>query len=224
MTDSTPAQSDLIDSRLDVSLQQNNSPLLDVNLHCNAGELLALVGPSGSGKTTVLRSIAGLHNVDSGVIKCASNTWLDTRNRVDIAVQRRRVGMVFQHYALFPHKSALENVALAIRDASKIEKKRLAASWLERTNMTGMENRKPHELSGGQRQRVALARALAANPSVLLLDEPFSAVDQQTRRKLYRELAKLRVGLEIPMVLISLLIRRWLDALRIPFALKISRE
>ena len=203
MTDSTPAQSDLIDSRLDVSLQQNNSPLLDVNLHCNAGELLALVGPSGSGKTTVLRSIAGLHNVDSGVIKCASNTWLDTRNRVDVAVQRRRVGMVFQHYALFPHKSALENVALAIRDASKIEKKRLAASWLERTNMTGMENRKPHELSGGQRQRVALARALAANPSVLLLDEPFSAVDQQTRRKLYRELAKLRVGLEIPMVLVT---------------------
>lgn len=188
---------------LNVSLQQCSSPALDVKMHCNAGELLALVGPSGSGKTTVLRSIAGLHKVDGGFVKCAATTWLDTKNSINVAVQRRRVGMVFQDYALFPHKSALDNVALAIRGESSKEKKRLAANWLERTNMTGMEKRLPKELSGGQRQRVALARALAGNPSVLLLDEPFSAVDQQTRRKLYRELAKLRTGLEIPMVLVT---------------------
>lgn len=203
MTNSAYKRLNVTANRLEVSLQQYNSPALDVKMRCNAGELLALVGPSGSGKTTVLRSIAGLHTVNSGFIKCASTSWLDTKNNVNISVQRRRVGMVFQHYALFPHKTALENVALAIRGKSTKEKKLLAASWLERTNMTGMENRQPNELSGGQRQRVALARALAGNPSVLLLDEPFSAVDQQTRRKLYRELAKLRAGLEIPMILVT---------------------
>ena len=189
--------------KLDVDLQQNDSPFLNAKLHCNAGEMLALVGPSGSGKTTVLRGIAGLNTINRGTVKCASMTWLDTKNNINVSVQQRRVGMVFQNYALFPHKSALENVALAIRGKSSKEKKTLAASWLERTNMTGMENRSPNELSGGQRQRVALARALAGNPSVLLLDEPFSAVDQQTRRKLYRELAKLRSGLKIPMILVT---------------------
>lgn len=197
----TPADAQL--KRLEVFLQQSHSPELDVTMHCNAGELLALVGPSGSGKTTVLRSIAGLHTVDSGVVSCASTTWLNTNNKINVAIQNRRVGMVFQHYALFPHKSALDNVALAIRDKSTAEKRFLAAGWLERTNMTGMENRLPKQLSGGQRQRVALARALAGRPSVLLLDEPFSAVDQQTRRKLYRELAKLREGLDIPMILVT---------------------
>ena len=190
-------------SKLDVSLRQHNAPMLDVKLDCNAGELLALVGPSGSGKTTVLRSIAGLHTVNTGFVKCASTSWFDSTNKVNIPVQRRNIGMVFQHYALFPHKSALENVALAIRGNSLREKRMIAASWLERTNMTGMEKRYPRELSGGQRQRVALARALAGNPSVLLLDEPFSAVDQQTRRKLYRELATLRSGLDIPMILVT---------------------
>ncbi|MFT5896130.1 MAG: molybdate transport system ATP-binding protein, partial [bacterium] len=114
MTNSLHNQADVAAHRLDVSLQQHNFPALDVRMHCSAGELLALVGPSGSGKTTVLRSIAGLHTIDSGFVKCASKTWLDTKNKVNIAVQRRRIGMVFQHYALFPHKTALENVALAI--------------------------------------------------------------------------------------------------------------
>ncbi|MFT5045386.1 MAG: molybdate transport system ATP-binding protein [Porticoccaceae bacterium] len=203
MTNSVHKNTDVAANMLDVSLQQRSTPALDVKMRCNAGELLALVGPSGSGKTTVLRSIAGLQAIDTGFVKCASTTWLDTKNNVNVTIQLRRVGMVFQHYALFPHKTALENVALAIRDKSTKEKRLLAASWLERTNMTGMENRLPRELSGGQRQRVALARALAGNPSVLLLDEPFSAVDQQTRRKLYRELAKLRSGLEIPMILVT---------------------
>jgi len=203
MSTSNPNPIDATPGSLSVSLQQRKSPTLDVNVHCNPGELLALVGPSGSGKTTVLRSIAGLHNVETGFVKCASTTWLDTKNNVDIAVQRRRIGMVFQHYALFPHKSALDNVALAVRGKNKKDKYRLAANWLERTNMTGMEKHLPRELSGGQRQRVALARALVGNPSILLLDEPFSAVDQQTRRKLYRELAKLRAGLDIPMILVT---------------------
>lgn len=191
------------DKSLLVSLRNQSAPLLNVTMHCRPGEMLALVGPSGSGKSTVLRTIAGLHKVNFGHIRCNGKTWLHTNHHKDLKVQQRNVGMVFQHYALFPHKSVEENVSLAIRGATRAEKKQIAASWLERTNMTGLEKRKPSQLSGGQKQRVALARALASNPSVLLLDEPFSAVDQQTRRKLYRELAKLRRGLDIPMILVT---------------------
>jgi len=198
-----PAELDPSDKSLWVSLRNQSAPILNVEMQCRPGEMLALVGPSGSGKSTVLRTIAGLQKVDFGHIRCNGETWLHTEHRNDVKVQQRHVGMVFQHYALFPHKSVEENVCLAIRGSTRAEKKQIAASWLERTNMTGLEKRKPGQLSGGQKQRVALARALASNPSVLLLDEPFSAVDQQTRRKLYRELAKLRRGLDIPMVLVT---------------------
>lgn len=186
-----------------VAIQQKAPIALTVQLECKAGEMLALIGPSGSGKSTVLRTIAGLHSVPSGTIRCGSNLWLDTEKGIELRTQARCVGMVFQHYALFPHKSALDNVALAINGKSRADKRKRAMEWLERTNMTGLEHRKPSALSGGQRQRVALARALARNPSALLLDEPFSAVDQQTRRRLYRELAKLRSGLDIPMILVT---------------------
>lgn len=199
------------ESELTVSLRQSDPIALDVSLHCQSGELLALVGPSGSGKSTVLRSIAGLESVDVAFVSCGSTIWLDTRNQVNLQTQSRSVGLVFQHYALFPHLSALENVALAIprqkknkhRRLAKTDRTAIATEWLARTNMTGLEHRKPAALSGGQKQRVALARALAREPQALLLDEPFSAVDQQTRRKLYRELAQLRSTLEIPMILVT---------------------
>lgn len=197
------AELDTSDKSLRVSLHNQSSPVLNVEMQCHPGEMLALVGPSGSGKSTVLRTIAGLQNVEIGRISCNGETWLHTHHRKDVKVQQRNVGMVFQHYALFPHKSVEENVSLGIRGSTRAEKKQIAANWLERTNMTGLEKRNPNQLSGGQKQRVALARALASNPSVLLLDEPFSAVDQQTRRKLYRELAKLRCGLDIPMILVT---------------------
>lgn len=176
---------------------------LAIDFQCRAGEMLALVGPSGSGKSTVLRAIAGLHRISSGRVSCGEHTWLDTTLGVSTAVQQRRVGLVFQHYGLFPHKSALDNVALAVHAGTREQRRSLAREWLERTNMTGLEDRKPGQLSGGQRQRVALARALARDPDCLLLDEPFSAVDQQTRRRLYRELAKLRSTLDIPIVLVT---------------------
>ncbi|MFT4730369.1 MAG: molybdate transport system ATP-binding protein, partial [Granulosicoccus sp.] len=102
MTNSVHKNTDVAANMLDVSLQQRSTPALDVKMRCNAGELLALVGPSGSGKTTVLRSIAGLQAIDTGFVKCASTTWLDTKNNVNVTIQLRRVGMVFQHYALFP--------------------------------------------------------------------------------------------------------------------------
>lgn len=177
--------------------------MLDATFSCAPGEMLALIGPSGSGKSTVLRCIAGLHKASAGYISCGHQTWLDTDTNTIMPVEKRRVGMVFQNYALFPHKTVLENIQLAIRGLDRKVKRERALSWLDKTNMLGLEDRRPASLSGGQKQRVALARALAADPSVLLLDEPFSAVDQQTRRKLYRELAKLRTGLDIPMVLVT---------------------
>lgn len=188
---------------LEVCLSQTLPIALDVNLVCQPGELLALIGPSGSGKSTVLRTIAGLQSVANARVSCNQQLWLDTSTGLHLSPQKRKVGMVFQHYALFPHKSALDNVMLAIQNRTADQRRQQAMEWLARTNMSGLENRKPHELSGGQRQRVALARALAREPAALLLDEPFSAVDQQTRRKLYRELAQLRSDLHVPILLVT---------------------
>ena len=188
---------------LRVRLRQERPILLDVSFECGAGELLALVGPSGSGKTTVLRCIAGLAAPPEGEVTCNGETWLDTRSGAATSPQRRRVGLVFQHYALFPHLDALANVASAMTHRPRRERAGRARTLLARVNMQGLEARRPADLSGGQRQRVALARALARDPQVLLLDEPFSAVDQLTRRRLRLELAQLRREIRIPMVLVT---------------------
>lgn len=188
---------------LEVQIQQRNPVFIDATLHCEPGELLALVGPSGSGKSTVLRSIAGLNRPEHAIIRCNGELWEDPQSGVHLTTQQRKAGMVFQEYALFPHKSALDNVMLATPGQSRKVRLQKALAILERTNMQGLEKRMPSTLSGGQKQRVAIARALAREPRVLLLDEPFSAVDQQTRRKLYRELAALRQSLELPIVLVT---------------------
>jgi len=188
---------------LRVRLRQERPILLNAAFECGAGELLALVGPSGSGKTTVLRCIAGLAAPPEGEVTCNGETWLDTRSGAATSPQRRRVGLVFQHYALFPHLDALANVASAMTHRPRRERTGRARALLARVNMQGLEARRPADLSGGQRQRVALARALARDPQVLLLDEPFSAVDQLTRRRLRLELAQLRREIRIPMVLVT---------------------
>ena len=190
-------------SGLRVRLRQAHPVVLDAAFECGAGELLALVGPSGSGKTTVLRCIAGLATPRDGLVTCNAETWLDTGRGAVVTPQRRRVGLVFQHYALFPHLDALSNVASAMSHHPRRERAARASALLARVNMEGLESRRPSELSGGQRQRVALARALARDPRVLLLDEPFSAVDQLTRRRLRLELAQLRREIRIPMVLVT---------------------
>jgi molybdate transport system ATP-binding protein len=186
-----------------VRLQQRGPIPLDATLECAPGKVLALVGPSGSGKTTVLRAIAGLLRAGEGEIHSNGECWFDSRRGVDVETRRRRVGYVFQNYALFPHLSALHNVMEALLDRPAAEREQRARDVLARVRLAGLEVRVSAELSGGQQQRVAVARALAREPQVLLLDEPFSAVDRATRQRLYRELAELRRDLAMPVILVT---------------------
>lgn len=164
--------------------------LHDVSLDIRSGELIALLGPSGSGKTTLLRLIAGLERPTSGAI------FFGEEDASQKTVQERNVGFVFQHYALFRHMTVLENVGFGLKVRKKgrpndAEIRRRSSELLDLVQLTGLENRYPAQLSGGQRQRVALARALAIEPRVLLLDEPFGALDAQVRRELRRWLREL---------------------------------
>jgi molybdate transport system ATP-binding protein len=191
------------DAGLSVRLDQEHRIPLKAAFEVRPGELLALVGPSGSGKTTILRAIAGLVHPVRGEVSCGDERWLDTVRGIRATPQARRVGMVFQHYALFPHLSAVGNVEAALLDEPPAGRRARARDLLAMVHLGGLEDRLPRQLSGGQQQRVALARALARQPKVLLLDEPFSAVDQVTRRRLQRELVLLRQRLAIPIVLVT---------------------
>lgn len=165
--------------------------LHDVSLDIRSGELIALLGPSGSGKTTLLRLIAGLERPTSG------RMFFGDTDASEKTVQERNIGFVFQHYALFRHMSILENVAFGLRVRPRStrppdsEIRRRAMELLDLVQLSGLEKRYPSQLSGGQRQRVALARALAIEPSVLLLDEPFGALDAQVRRELRKWLREI---------------------------------
>ena len=156
---------------------------------------IALVGPSGAGKTTVLRAIAGLVRPASGRITSAGELWFDGARDISLAPDRRRVGLVFQDYALFPHLSVRQNIEYAQRHA--------ADEYLDRFSIRHLERARPPELSGGERQRVALARALARDPDVLLLDEPLSALDAHTKADVRSELHDLLGGLGIPVLLVT---------------------
>lgn len=191
----------MTEAALVVRLEQAAPIPLKVAFDCAAGELVALVGPSGSGKSTILRAIAGLVKPRSGEVRCNGETWQDASRFVP--PQARHAGLVFQQYALFPHMSARRNVEAALGNVPRAARRDRALELLDLVNLGGLEDRLPHALSGGQQQRVAVARALARDPRVLLLDEPFSAVDQVTRRKLQRELAQLRRRLRMPIVIVT---------------------
>lgn len=191
------------DSSININLQQNHPIPLNVELQCQSGELLALVGPSGSGKTTILRAIAGLYQVQNGYIECQGDIWQHSNQQIFKQPYQRHVGLVFQNYALFPHMTVLENIQQAIGNNQQAQKREQAYELLKKVHLDGLQDRYPKKLSGGQQQRVAVARALARHPKVLLLDEPFSAVDQVTRRKLYRELLSLRKSLAMPIILVT---------------------
>jgi molybdate transport system ATP-binding protein len=190
-------------SGLAVRLRQDAPIPLAATFACAPGELLALVGPSGSGKSTILRTIAGLYRPKNGSVRVDGQVWFDSDTGVCVPAHRRQAGLVFQSYALFPHLTALDNVAAALGHLARGERAARAGQLLELVHLAGLERRRPAELSGGQQQRVAVARALGREPKVLLLDEPFSAVDKATRQKLYRELAELRRQLRMPVVLVT---------------------
>ena len=193
----------MADPGLSVRLSQRGQIPLDAELSCAPGEVLGVVGPSGAGKTTLLRAIAGLYSAKAGRIAVGDQIWFDSTRKLSLPAHRRAVGLVFQEHALFPHLSALANVALAMGHHPSGERADRARDLLRRVHLDGLEARKPHALSGGQRQRVAIARALARDPKVLLLDEPFSAVDRRTRTRLHAEISELRRDLAIPMLLVT---------------------
>jgi sulfate transport system ATP-binding protein len=175
----------------------------NLTLDIPAGELVALLGPSGSGKTTLLRIIAGLEVPDSGTVRFHGEDATHTD------VRERRVGFVFQHYALFGHMSIFENVAFGLRVRPKSTRpgeaqiKAKVMELLELVQLDWIADRYPHQLSGGQRQRIALARALAVEPKVLLLDEPFGALDAKVRKELRRWLRRLHDEMHVTSVFVT---------------------
>ena len=176
---------------------------LDVALEVAPGHCLALAGPSGAGKTTVLRIVAGLLRPDAGRVACGRDVWLDTARGRDVPPERRRVGVVFQDYALFPHLSARDNVAFGMAGRARPERRRRAQDALERLGVGALAAARPGDLSGGERQRVALARALAPAPRALLLDEPLAALDARNRTRAAHELQRTLAAAEVPVLLVT---------------------
>jgi iron(III) transport system ATP-binding protein len=161
-------------------------PVVDgLSFSLNRGEILALLGPSGCGKTTTLRMIAGFEAPDCG------QTFLHGRDVTRLPPQERKIGIVFQDYALFPHMTVLENIAFGMRSVPRRERADRAVYWISLLELEKLEQRYPHELSGGQQQRVALARTLAAEPDLVLLDEPFSSLDAALRNSTRKEMRRL---------------------------------
>ncbi len=188
----------------DISKKFGNSPVLnDINLEVKSGELVALLGPSGSGKTTLLRIIAGLEMPDAGTV------LLDGKEVLTQKARERNVGFVFQHYALFKHMTVFENVAFGLRmrpreqrfDEDEIQSR--VMKLLTLVHLDAFYNRFPSQLSGGQRQRVALARSLAVEPKVLLLDEPFGALDSKVRKELRRWMRRLHDEIHITSIFVT---------------------
>lgn len=175
----------------------------DINLEIPSGQLVALLGPSGSGKTSLLRIIAGLETPDAGAV------YFNGEDTTHVAVRERNVGFVFQHYALFGHMSIFENVAFGLRVRPKETRpseeaiRAKVTELLKLVQLDWIADRYPHQLSGGQRQRIALARALAVEPKVLLLDEPFGALDAKVRKELRRWLRRLHDEMHITSVFVT---------------------
>jgi molybdate transport system ATP-binding protein len=192
-----------MDSHVNISKKltnkNSNEFALTAEFKCR-NEMIVLFGPSGAGKTLTLDCIAGLEHPDTGYISVNNTVYFDSEKNINLSPQKRKVGYLFQNYALFPHLTVEENILFGLpskKDAKELEK------MLDTFEIHGLEKRYPSHLSGGQRQRVALARALITKPKILLLDEPFSSLDYATRVRLRRDLKKIREMIEIPIILIT---------------------
>jgi molybdate transport system permease protein len=180
----------LAEFTLDVAFTAGNEPL-------------SILGPSGAGKTMLLRCIAGLERTDRGRIALDQRVLLDTERHTNVKARDRRVGMLFQHYALFPHRTVAENIAFGLQNMREDERGRRVSALLERTRIGGLENRYPRQLSGGEQQRAALARALAIEPDALLLDEPLSALDTHLRSQTEAQLQETFAAYRRPALVVT---------------------
>ena len=178
---------------LQVDISQTSPMPLRGSFSCAPGQMLALVGPSGAGKTSMLRVLAGLLHPENARVSVGSDIWCNTAQGLHMPPQQRRVGLVFQNYALMPHMNAVDNVALAMLHLPSAQRLQQARDWLQRMGLTpDQQQRLPALLSGGQQQRVALARALVNRPRALLLDEPLGALDLRLRKQLQLELSQIQ--------------------------------
>lgn len=191
----------MIDIRLQKALQGAHGPLaLAVDMQLHAGEMVALYGASGAGKTTILRCLAGLTQADAGVIHFAGQCWYDSARGIHLPPQQRRVGFMFQDYALFPNMTVRGNITFALPAGARASR---VDDLLEMMGLQALQHSLPAALSGGQKQRLALARTLAAEPQLLLLDEPLSALDAQTRGQLQQELRDMQRRLGLTTIIVS---------------------
>lgn len=175
----------------------NTSVLQNLHLAVNQNEIICLLGASGCGKTTLLKAIAGLLPIEQGDIHLGGEC-LKTK-----AVEDRQIGLIFQDYALFPHLTVAENIQFGLSKLPKEEQKNVTEQMLSVVHLQGFETRFPHELSGGQQQRVAIARALACKPQLLLLDEPFSNIDSQTRYAMIQEIKQILKSQQVPAIFVT---------------------
>ena len=176
---------------IDISVYKNRgSYTLDVALFHHGG-ILGILGASGCGMIKTLQCVAGIETPDEGHISVGGRIFFDRKRGIDVPVARRRVGYLFQHYALFPNMTVEENIRCGVRSSTRDLARKQVKSMMERMRLTGLEGQKPAELSGGQQQRVALARILVNEPDILLLDEPFSALDSYLKEKVITELKAL---------------------------------
>ena len=175
---------------------------LDVSMNSNGG-IIGFLGASGSGKSMTLKCIAGLERPSKGKIIVNNKVLFDSEKKIDIKTKDRKVGFLFQNYALFPHMTIKDNIEISLDKMSKDEKSKLSSKYIKKFGLEGLENRYPWQLSGGQQQRVALARALITSPDILLLDEPFSALDNHLRASMEREIIELLKDYEGTVVFVT---------------------
>ncbi len=170
---------------------------LDISFSFAKNNMMVMIGPSGGGKTTIIRMLAGLERPEEGRLAFGDEVWFDSMRGINITPQKRRLGYVFQDYNLFPHLNLLDNAAFAAVDKKQVDE------LFEIFKISHLKKRKPHMVSGGERQRCAICQALARHPRILLLDEPFSALDAMTRRGLREELKNLKRGMSFPIIYVT---------------------